>query len=264
MAIRSPFPRFINSAFQHIWCLWAAVVFLATGIVALVAYVIIFNFFSRERAYKYTFYVTKMWGRSILALVLIRVRTRGARKLLGGNDGGAYVLVSNHQSAMDIPFCMSSCPVPFSFLAKAEVDKIPIVGYLARNMHVYVDRKSEQSRQESFERMRRHIGEGRSIHIYVEGTRNRTNEPLTKFHDGAFKLAIETQRPIAVLTLNGAARVFNPREAFKACPGVVDCLWDEPISTVGLTLEDIPMLKEQVRQRMLRNLGALEAADVAA
>ncbi len=262
MATYNPFPKFLTNIFQHIWFLWTALVFLATGLIALLAYVIIFNFFSRKNAYLYTFYVTKIWGKSILALALIRVKTKGANSLLVAPNQ-AYVLISNHQSAMDIPFCMSTCPLPFSFLAKAEVDKVPIVGYLARNMHVYVDRKSEQSRQESFERMRRHIEEGRSIHIYVEGTRNRTDEPLTKFHDGAFRLAIETQKPIAVLTLDGAARVCNAREAFKACPGFVQCTWDEPISTIGLTLDDIPMLKAKVRQRMLGHLGEVEATDYA-
>jgi 1-acyl-sn-glycerol-3-phosphate acyltransferase len=264
MALQNPFPKFLTNIFQHIWFVWTVSVFLVTGLVALLAYIIIFNFFSRERAYVATFYVTKMWGKSILLLALIRVKTSGAEKLLqNGKDSQAYILVSNHQSAMDIPFCMSTCPVPFSFLAKAEVDRVPIVGYLARNMHVYVDRKSEQSRQESFSRMQKHIEAGRSIHIYVEGTRNRTKELLTKFHDGAFRLAIETQKPMAVLTLDGAAAVFNPRKAFRASPGVVHCTWNEPISTVGMTLEDMPRLKAMVRQRMLENLGEVEATDFA-
>jgi 1-acyl-sn-glycerol-3-phosphate acyltransferase len=261
MATYNLFPKFLTSIFQHIWFFWTVLVLFTTGLIALVAYIFIFNFCSRKNAYIYTFYVTKVWGKSILALALIRVKTKGANLLLPNSNNQAYVLISNHQSAMDIPFCMSTCPLPFSFLAKAEIDRLPIIGYLARNMHVYVDRKSETSRQESFDRMRRHIAEGRSIHIYVEGTRNRTDELLTKFHDGAFRLAIETQTPIAVLTLDGAARVCNPREAFKACPGVVQCTWDEPISTVGLTIEDMPMLKEKVRQRMLGHLNEVEAID---
>jgi len=57
---------------------------------------------------------------------------------------------------------------------------------------VLVDRKSETSRRQSFEKMKAVLRKGMHMSIYPEGTRNRTSEPLKKFHDGAFKLAIDT------------------------------------------------------------------------
>ncbi len=253
-------PRVILSLFQHIWFLWCAISFIATSIVAFIAYLIIFNFFDHDKAYKYSFVVTKYWGKTLLALILVRVRTEGAHKL---NPNEAYVIISNHQSMMDIPLGMAICPVPFSFLAKVEVDKIPVVGYLARRMHVYVDRKSQESRQESYLRMCRHLQNNKSIHIFVEGTRNRTDEALLKFYDGAFRLAIETQKPLAILTLCDAYKILNPNEAFKASPANLTCIWDDPIPTTGLTLNDVEMLKEMAYQRILANLNAQIARRIA-
>jgi len=57
---------------------------------------------------------------------------------------------------------------------------------------VLVDRKSETSRRQSFEKMKAVLRKGMHMSIYPEGTRNRTSEPLKKFHDGAFKLATDT------------------------------------------------------------------------
>ena len=238
---------------QRFWFAWCCLAVLLIGLVALVCYFFIFNFMSGPTAKNYAFFVTRWWGKTLLAAMLVRVTHEGTEKI--PNNKHAYVLVSNHLSITDIPICMATSPVPFSFLAKQEVDKLPIVGYLARHMHVYVNRKNKESRRESFQRMKDQIQSGHSIHIYVEGTRNKSNELLQDFYDGAFRLAIATQRPIAVLSICGSDRIDNPKEPLRASPGWVHCVWDEPISTQGMTVEkDLERLKTMVRERILHNL----------
>ena len=242
---------------RHLWFVWSVLAFLFTGILALIAYLFIFNLMRGKRREMATFYVTKLWGRALLGFMGMRYSVEGAEKIdLNRN----YIFVSNHQSALDIPFCMVSCPVAFSFLAKHEVDRIPIVGYLARNMHVYVNRQSEKSRKESAERMARHIQAGRSIHIYPEGTRNRSSALLKDFYDGAFRLAIETQTPIVVLSIGGSGRGMEGWGSLQACPAYVPCVWDEPIETKGMTLDDLDRLKMMVKERLLVRLQAWELA----
>jgi 1-acyl-sn-glycerol-3-phosphate acyltransferase len=248
--------RFVIQCLQYVWFAWAALVFTVTGLVAALCYFLIFNTFSGKKAQRYTFVVTKIWAKVLLFFLLVRIKTEGQEQL---DPEGSYVMVSNHLSAFDIPVCMHSCTVPFSFLAKIEADRIPIVGYLARHMHLYVDRKSAQSRQESYVRMVKHLQAGKSIHIYPEGTRNKTQAPLLPFHDGAFRLAIETQRPIVVLTIVGSNRVMGRQDAFQMTPGTVYCLWSSPISTEGLSLNEVDYLKEKARNIILHNLANAEA-----
>jgi len=243
--------RFVVLLAQRIWFVWCCLAFLITGVVALCFYVLIFNLFSHQRASRYTYYVTKWWGKSLLAAMLVRITSEGTENV---DKADSCVLVSNHLSMIDIPICMSSAPIPFSFLAKKEVDKIPVVGYLARNMHVYVDRKSKESRKATFDGMKNHIKNGHSILIYPEGTRNRTDQLLKTFYAGAFKLAIETQKPIAVLTICGSQKISTPKEPFRASPAWVHCVWDTPISTEGLTIDDLDWLRDKVKQRMEKNL----------
>lgn len=242
---------------QRFWFAWCCLATLGIGLVALVCYVFIFNFLEENRARKAAYVVTKWWGKTLLAAMLVRLTSEGGE--LVPVEKGPYVLVSNHLSVVDIPICMSSAPVPFSFLAKKEVDKVPIVGYLARNMHVYVDRKSKARRQATFEGMQTHLNAGHSVHIYAEGTRNKTNELLQDFYDGAFRLAIATQKPIVTLTICGSDKVSTPKQPFLGSPATVHCIWEEPISTVGMTMEDLPRLKAMTRDRLLHNLEQYHA-----
>ncbi|WMX14460.1 MULTISPECIES: 1-acyl-sn-glycerol-3-phosphate acyltransferase [unclassified Aureispira] len=243
---------------QRLWFAWCCLATLLIGVVALVCYIFIFNFLSGKKAANAAYFVTKWWGKTLLAAMLVRVTSEGLEKI--DPEAGAYVLVSNHLSVVDIPICMSTAPVPFSFLAKQEVDKLPIVGYLARNMHVYVDRKSKESRKQTLERMKAHIDSGHSIHIYAEGTRNKTNELLQDFYDGAFKLAIETQQPIVAMTICDSDKVSTPKKPFLGSPAWVHCIWDAPISTKGMTVEnDLEHLKTIVRERILHNLERYHA-----
>lgn len=243
--------------FQRLWFAWCCLATVLIGLVALVAYLFIFNFMEEERARLAAYMVTRWWGKTLLAFMLVRVTTEGIELI--DTEDGAYILVSNHLSAVDIPICMATAPVPFSFLAKREVDKLPIIGYLARHMHVYVDRKSKESRRSTAARMAAHIDAGHSIHIYAEGTRNKSNELLQDFYDGAFRLAIATQRPIVTLTICGSDRISSPKKPFLGAPASVHSIWEAPISTKGMTLEDLPRLKAMAYDRIHYNLEQYHA-----
>jgi len=99
--------------------------------------------------------------------------------------------------------------------------------------------------------MKEALAEGFSVFLAPEGTRNQTDEPLQKFYAGAFRLAIETQKPLLVLTLVNPKDLNDPRKKMDLSPGVVDCYFDAPIETEGLTLEDVDELEKRVRGVML-------------
>lgn len=189
----------------------------------------------------------------LLTLCLIRVKIFGKEKI---DPRKTYVFVANHLSQIDIVTTGYSVPKPVRFLAKAEILKIPFFGYMTKMLAIMVDRKNKESREKSVLYMVEELKRGHSIFIYPEGTRNRTDQPLKEFKDGAFRIAIMAQVPIAVQTLVGTKKVNNP-EGIQLLPGTVELHWSLPIETTGMTLDDMPLLKEKVKQEMLKNLSAV-------
>jgi len=163
------------------------------------------------------------------------------------------VYVANHNSQIDIMACASAVPNPIRFLAKAETKYIPFFGFMVKMLGIVVDRQSKESREKSYQQMADALLKGESLFLYPEGTRNRTKEKLKEFKDGAFRVAIMAQVPIAVQTLTGAREV-NPPEGLQLYPGTVEVHWSEPIETQGMTMADVSLLKEKVRNEMLKRL----------
>ena len=236
-----------------VFLFWAIPCWIVSCIAAYLCYVVVFGLFPPEKAYRLAYRITNGWGKAVLGFLFCRVRIEG-RELF--DRSRAYVLVSNHIALIDIPLCQVASPVPFSFLAKIETLSYPVVGYLVRHMHLPVDRRSPESRSGSFDAMVAHLGRGRSVHIYIEGTRNRGEEALLPFYDGAFRLAIATGAPLAVLAIVGSEQVSPPKGRFRIYPGKrVRCTWTDIIETRGMTEDDLPALKERVRALLLRELG---------
>jgi 1-acyl-sn-glycerol-3-phosphate acyltransferase len=169
------------------------------------------------------------------------------------NSDKTYVFVSNHGTHIDVLANASACPLPPKFLAKSELKNFPIFGFMVSMLAILVDRKSKESRDKSMRYMVQELTAGNSIFLYPEGTRNRTPQPLKEFKDGAFRAAILAQIPIAIQTIVGA-RSLNKQGGLHLKPGTVHVYWGKPIETKGLTIEDLPALRELVRNEMIGHL----------
>lgn len=174
-----------------------------------------------------------------------------------GIDRRAFVVVSNHQSTAD-PFLLSWLPWDMRWVAKEELFKLPIIGQL---MHLSGDiplRRGERgSVQEMFKECYSTLAAGVSVMLFPEGTRSRDGN-LLPFKDGAFELAIKAGVPVLPVVLQGTHEC-RPKGSlwFGAAQAVVKVL--EPVPTAGLTMDDLPALREQVRERIATGLEALRA-----
>ena len=140
-------------------------------------------------------------------------------------------------------------PGEFRPLAKKELLKIPVFGWIAQSAAIIVDRSSGESRKKSMDKLKRIKLEGLSILIFAEGTQNRTKEALQPFKDGAFRIAIDTQEPILPMVVVGAGPLMPPG-TLQLKPGKVKVVVAPEIPTIGLTHDDIPKLKRQTFEVM--------------
>jgi 1-acyl-sn-glycerol-3-phosphate acyltransferase len=146
-----------------------------------------------------------------------RVRVEG-RELL---PRGPAVIISNHQSAMDIVAAMGLLH-PFKFVAKASLFKLPMVGWLMSLMrYVPVERGHVHAMERMLEDCRWWLRRGVAVLIFPEGTYAPPGQPLP-FKRGAFRLAIEERVPVVPVVLEGTTDILegdgpwmNPRASVR-------------------------------------------------
>ncbi|MFN0015733.1 MAG: lysophospholipid acyltransferase family protein [Saprospiraceae bacterium] len=240
--------------FRKIWAVYAVLLFLLLLFVAGFPVLLVnMALAPAERALRRNiFFLHHIFTPVFLTLVGIRVRVNGADRL---DKTRSYLIVGNHSSALDFIVNAEAFPGVFQFLAKQELHKVPVFGWVVKKMCLTVDRTSAMSRARSVVLLKQQLAAGWSIFIYPEGGRNRTDEPLAPFYDGAFRIAIQTQAPIAVQTIVNMKQISATAKSIDLRPGTVRIIWDGPIETTGMKQEDIPALKEQVQQLMLSRLS---------
>ena len=105
-------------------------------------------FVKGEKAYRYICKIAKNWGKNLIWASGSKV------KVIYKNDseseirkvretGEAVILISNHQSNVDIPALLGYLPLDFSFIAKKEMKKWPLIGRWMRRFDcIFLDRKN--------------------------------------------------------------------------------------------------------------------------
>jgi len=183
---------------------------------------------------------------------LWRFRTTGVRIR---DPRRPYVAVANHESFADI-FLLSHLPWEMKFLSKESIFKIPVMGWMMRMAgDIAVRRGDVKSRAEALEACRDRLGKGVSVMIMPEGTRSADGQ-LQRFHDGAFRLAVETGCPILPIAVAGTrAAITKGSWMIGRATAIARVL--EPVETTGMTLADVPALRERVRQLIADARAAL-------
>ncbi|MEO9872596.1 lysophospholipid acyltransferase family protein [Ekhidna sp.] len=112
-----------------------------------------------------------------------------------------YIFCANHFSYLDIP-AMGLTPVPFKFVGKSSLGKIPLFGFMYNRLHITVNRSSYRSRALSLQKAREELNHGFNLGFFPEGgIRLKEYPEMADFKDGAFKLSAENNVPIIPVTL---------------------------------------------------------------
>jgi 1-acyl-sn-glycerol-3-phosphate acyltransferase len=174
-------------------------------------------------------------------------------KILGGErlkPSRTAVYVSNHQSFFDIPAVMGPLPIRIHFVAKRELVKIPILGWVLVPLKmILIDRSTTEKAYASIEKAAHHIGvEGRSVLIYPEGGISKSGK-LQPFKKGAFSLAIKAQVPIVPIVVHNSGELFIMKKA-QSRPGVMRVEVLPEIDTTGMTEAEVETLMERTHAAM--------------
>jgi 1-acyl-sn-glycerol-3-phosphate acyltransferase len=126
---------------------------------------------------------------------------------------GAFVVVANHCSNLDPPIIGwatgNQVGRVVHFMAKIEMSRWPIVGWLARQSGVYFVRRGEGDRAAQRFSLEA-LAAGRPIAMFPEGTRSRDGH-LKPGKSGAAFLAMRSGAPLLPVAISGTHRIFPGR-----------------------------------------------------
>ncbi len=223
----------------RIWALWALLLFVGSMLVAFLFYLPCF-LLKEPKAARWHRNVSRVWMIFYLNLIGCPIKTKGEEAFKKGEN---YVIVCNHNSLMDVPVTTPFMPNANKTIAKKEFVFTPFFGLIYRLGSVLVDRKSSESRKQSFNRMKAVLRQGLDMVIYPEGTRNKTDKPLGTFHDGAFRLAIGSNKPVLPAVIFNTRKVLPAAKPFFMLPHKLYMHFLPPVPPDGLSVTE---LKEKV------------------
>lgn len=228
------------------YVLWAMLTFLAL-MVPVFLWAVAVTPFGRIRGGNLIYKACIVWADLWFVLVFIRHRNIYRQK---PRKGQPYIFVANHISYLDSAIIPKALRQPVRPLGKVEMSKIPLFGFIYRNAIVTVDRSSPENRARSVMVLKSLLKKGISVLVFPEGTFNTTGRPLKEFYDGAFRIAIETGTPVKPVLFLDANRRMHYRSLFSLNPGRCRALFLDEVPITGLTLRDVPLLKQQVFEKM--------------
>lgn len=150
----------------------------------------------------------------------------------------AVLYVGNHRSYFDILTGYSSVPGLTGFVAKKEMEKIPLLSTWMFRIHcLFLDRDNMREGLKTILEGIEKVKAGISIWIFPEGTRHSDSYDMLPFHEGSMKIADKSGCPVIPVAISGTAEIFE-QHLPRIRPSHVIMTFGQPIC-----LKDLP--KEQ-------------------
>ncbi len=225
-------------------------------IVLIVIYTVFFSFLALlsgliDRSYTTYKILTKYYGKGILIISGVKVKTSGMENIQGE---GPFIFVSNHISQFDIIALQSVIPLKTGFVFKKELARIPLFGWqLLTGPHIVIDRSNAEKALKSIHKARYKMkNKDVSMILFPEGTRSRDGE-LHQFKRGAFHLASQVNYPIIPVTIKDSDKLL-PKGSLKINRGTIKLTFSEPVLTTKIeTRNDELDLMRKVRDIISAN-----------
>jgi 1-acyl-sn-glycerol-3-phosphate acyltransferase len=240
--------KFLKHFFFILYRIWF---YLLVTIPILILFPILLISVSRESWYPIFFKLARFWAKIILFGMgfFPKIKRETVYK-----KGASYMFIANHTSMADIMLMLYVTKNPFVFVGKKELSKLPLFGFFYKRTCILVDRKDSKSRRAVFESAQKKLNQGLSVCMFPEGGVPEDMElVLDTFRDGAFRLAIDHNIPIAPMTFHDNKERFS-FDFFSGSPGKMRVKIHEIVPTEILNLEDKRMLRIQTRNTILKEL----------
>ena len=193
--------------------------------------------------------VVKDWGQFLVNITGSQVVVKGKENI----PNSACLIISNHQSNFDIPILAGYLNKRLGFIAKKELEKVPIVSYWMRQIHcVFIDRENARQAVRALAEAVKTLQAGNSLVIFPEGTRSK-GEQMDVFKKGSLRLAEKSGVPVVPVTIDGSYKILEGNNN-RIRPATVTVTVGEPIYMEQLSVEERAALLDTIKTQIQVNL----------
>jgi fatty-acyl-CoA synthase len=202
-------------------------------------------------------WLLKRWAGVVIRASGCRLRVTGAAHL---RRDGPVMLVSNHASYLDSIALMAAIPLAYRFVVDVRHETWPLVGTAIRKArYVTVDRRTPRARAACLHMIAATLERGVSLLMFPEGRRSR-GSGLLPFRSGAFRAAIEANRPVIPITVRGTRAIWPPDGCWLR-RGPIEVIIHDAIEPMGRERGDIARLRASAQLEIERGLRQRIAID---
>lgn len=147
--------------------------------------------------------------RVVLRIAGVKITVKGIENI---PTDRAVLYVGNHRSYFDILVGYTTVPGLVGFVAKKEMEKIPLLSTWMRYVNcLFLDRKNLKEGLKTILEGIEQVKNGVSVWIFPEGTRNKQENPmdLLPFKEGSLKIAEKSGCPVVPVAMTGTAEIFE-------------------------------------------------------
>jgi len=169
------------------------------------------------------------------ALTGIKVMTEGLENIPKDRN---FIIMSNHQSLLDILIFLLVIPVRFSFIAKKQLIKVPVLGWdIQLQGHFFINREHPRLASQQLDYIRHEVEHGRSLLLFPEGTRSPDGR-IHPFKRGGFLIAQETGVWILPTYLDGTRNIIK-KHTLLVLPGTIKVVFGPMIPIKKMDTESV-------------------------
>lgn len=174
----------------------------------------------------------RMWSAYVLRVFNADLEISG-RENVPEAPGRKIIIMSNHQSQLDIPALTKAMDRLTGFVAKRELSRIPLLHYWMRQLGcVIIDRSDKRGAHQALEKAAREMG-GTPLVVFPEGTRSRDGR-LLPFKLGGTRLALLARAIIVPALIEGSRNAVENRKAQGKGPVHVRVTFFPPLDAMDL------------------------------
>ncbi|WP_055667436.1 lysophospholipid acyltransferase family protein [Desnuesiella massiliensis] len=208
----------------------------------------LFKYKGEAEANKYIEKIVMNWSKFTIKTMGLDVEVRGKENI----KDETYLFVANHQSYFDIPVLLHIVGKPVGFIAKKELEKVPVLRWWMKKFHcILMDRENPREAIKSINEGIDNLNKGYSMAIFPEGTRSKSHEVMD-FKKGSLKLATKSGTKVIPVSIDGTFKALEETGTLKRTK--VKVTIGEPIDPKDFSREDQNNLSEIIREIIKNNM----------